>query len=150
MDDFSILLREHSRQTQEAAMHQPLTMADFLELMPEIQEFVERKIMERVNLVMDVVEEHAVLLEEIRQRGALEYRGVWSAEEVYQKGNFTTDAGSVWCCMVPTTTARPGFNLDWKLAVKRGRDSDHARSNEMRERKRMASERPPAGEATPR
>ena len=48
------------------------------------------------------------------------YRGVWESGETYQAGDYTTDKGSLWCCL-ETTRSRPGTNGSWQLAVKNGK-----------------------------
>lgn len=51
------------------------------------------------------------------------YRGVYSADQEYEKGDSATFGGSVWICQVDNTKSKPGdASGDWKLAVKRGRD----------------------------
>jgi len=44
----------------------------------------------------------------------------------YVKGDMVTWGGSVWYCRVPETKSKPyPGNLDWKLAVKAGRDANN-------------------------
>jgi hypothetical protein len=55
------------------------------------------------------------------QQHELGYKGVWRDGNVYQRGNFVTDGGSLWHCDGEAVTSRPGTNgYDWRLAVKRG------------------------------
>jgi len=51
-------------------------------------------------------------------------RGVWKDGE-WQAGDAVTWAGSSWIAQC-VTTAKPGTNDDWRLAVKRGRDGASA------------------------
>lgn len=55
------------------------------------------------------------------------YCGVWQPGTVYRESNSVTDSGSLWMCMAPQTTQRPGDGPDWRLAVKRGKDGKDAR-----------------------
>ena len=64
-------------------------------------------------------------IEELEQRSAMTYRGVWSADEQYVLGNFCTDRGSLWHCN-QTTRERPGDGRAWTLAVKKGQDGKDA------------------------
>lgn len=48
-------------------------------------------------------------------------RGVWKADEGYERGDGVTWGGSFWIAQCDTT-AKPETNADWRLAVKRGRD----------------------------
>ena len=60
-------------------------------------------------------------------RGALEYRGVYSASSAYVRGNFVTHKGSMWHCDGPCLGITPGEGLGigaWRLAVKRGKNAD--------------------------
>lgn len=51
----------------------------------------------------------------------LEYRGVFSEGETYERGNFATFGGSLWHAN-QNTKDRPGTSDAWTLAVKKGRD----------------------------
>jgi hypothetical protein len=52
------------------------------------------------------------------------YREVWSKDADYEKGDCVTYGGSIWVCIGPNKSSRPGgSNVHWRLAVKRGRDS---------------------------
>lgn len=55
------------------------------------------------------------------------YKGVWETGTVYRQHNSVTDNGSLWICVSPHSTQRPGDSQDWKLAVKRGKDGRDAR-----------------------
>jgi hypothetical protein len=47
--------------------------------------------------------------------------GVWRQGEVYRRGNFVTDAGSLWHCQKMDTRSRPGSNsVEWRLVTKNG------------------------------
>jgi hypothetical protein len=63
----------------------------------------------------------------LENRPALEYRGVWSATDVYPRNVFVTCSGSIWASLRQTCGERPGDNKGaWMLACKRGRDgADH-------------------------
>jgi hypothetical protein len=50
------------------------------------------------------------------------YRGVYRPEDLYEKGDAVTLAGSLWHCNKDGTASKPGDDADWTLAVKRGRD----------------------------
>jgi integrin beta 3 len=49
-------------------------------------------------------------------------RGVFKADEVYERGNGVTWAGSLWLAQKDAPVGKPGENADWRLAVKKGRD----------------------------
>lgn len=49
------------------------------------------------------------------------YRGVFKAEQPYERGDSVTQAGSTWIA-TKDTSERPGDGADWVLSVKRGRD----------------------------
>ena len=53
------------------------------------------------------------------------YRGVWQPG-TYERGSAVTWEGSLWICRMETT-AKPGTNADWQLAVKRGSPGKDAR-----------------------
>ena len=65
------------------------------------------------------LERHIAALE---ARPTMRYRGVWSAEQPYNEGEFCTDHGSIFYCRT-ATRARPGTSANWQLAVKRGSDA---------------------------
>lgn len=50
------------------------------------------------------------------------YRGVYSDEKTYDRGDTATWAGGQWHCNKDGTTDKPGMSDAWTLAVKRGRD----------------------------
>lgn len=51
------------------------------------------------------------------------YRGVFSAEREYDRGDTVTWAGSLWHCEADKTAEKPGDGSKaWTLAAKRGRD----------------------------
>jgi Collagen triple helix repeat (20 copies) len=55
------------------------------------------------------------------------YRNVWRAENVYERGDTVTWAGSLWHCNA-TTNEKPDAGGDaWTLCTKRGRDGKDAR-----------------------
>jgi integrin beta 3 len=52
-----------------------------------------------------------------------DHYGVWREGEAYRYANNVTWAGSVWRCIVPSTTQKPGKgSTDWRLIVKCGED----------------------------
>ena len=51
-----------------------------------------------------------------------EYRGVWSSDGKYTKGDMATFDGSLWFCKAETTD-KPGTGDGWQLCAKRGRDA---------------------------
>lgn len=51
------------------------------------------------------------------------YRGVFSPEREYERGDTVTWAGSLWHCEADKTAEKPGDgSKSWTLAAKRGRD----------------------------
>jgi hypothetical protein len=57
------------------------------------------------------------------------YKEVYRPEETYFLGDMVSFGGSIWSCMVPATTTKPGQgNPHWKLACKHGRDGRDGRS----------------------
>ncbi|SRR6266480_3922060 len=58
-----------------------------------------------------------------KQQKAACFRGVFQRAESYQKGNFTTHDGSLWCA-VRDEPGTPGDGDGWQLCAKRGRDAD--------------------------
>lgn len=53
----------------------------------------------------------------------MEYVGTYDTSKTYRRGQFVTDRGSCWFCRAATTSARPGGNSDWQLAVRKGDDA---------------------------
>jgi hypothetical protein len=45
--------------------------------------------------------------------------GVWLPDLEYQKGNYTTHSGSLWCAQ-GRTRSRPGSDSSWRLQFKQG------------------------------
>ena len=62
------------------------------------------------------------------------YKGVWQESMRYERGNFCS-MGGVWHCN-RTTTARPGTDDSWTLAVKSGRDGRDGKNAAPPERPR--------------
>ena len=56
--------------------------------------------------------------------GELKYCGAWVEGQEYRRGNFAT-LGGIWHAN-KDTTARPGTNNDWALAMARPRDGRDA------------------------
>jgi hypothetical protein len=57
------------------------------------------------------------------------YKEVYRPEETYFLGDMVSFGGSIWSCMVPATTTKPGQgNPHWKLACKHGRDGRDGKS----------------------
>jgi hypothetical protein len=57
------------------------------------------------------------------------YKEVYRPEETYFFGDMVSFGGSIWSCMVPATTTKPGQgNPHWKLACKHGRDGRDGKS----------------------
>jgi integrin beta 3 len=69
----------------------------------------------------------AQVAEELSKRPEMEYRGVWSNENEYRRGNWVTWGGSLWHCDEGGTVEKPGSSDDWTLAVKKGRDGRDAK-----------------------
>jgi hypothetical protein len=60
----------------------------------------------------------------LEQRPAgMKYVGVWRTGLGYEPGSVATYNGSMWHANV-VTTAKPGTNGDWTLAVKHGKDRE--------------------------
>lgn len=55
------------------------------------------------------------------------YRNVWRAENVYERGDTVTWAGSLWHCNAPTNEKPDSGGDAWTLCTKRGRDGKDAR-----------------------
>lgn len=49
-------------------------------------------------------------------------RGVYQADEQYERGNGVTWGGSFWIAQKDAPQGKPGDGPDWRLAVKKGRD----------------------------
>jgi hypothetical protein len=62
----------------------------------------------------------AQLEAQIKERGAVEYVGVWRTDGEYQRGNLATTNGSLFHCEMSGTKSRPGTDATWKLCVKQG------------------------------
>jgi hypothetical protein len=60
---------------------------------------------------------------ELEKRPSLEYCGVWSAGNLYGKGNIAPHHGSAWHCNFETSGEPGKGGADWTLMVKRGKDS---------------------------
>ena len=50
------------------------------------------------------------------------YRGVFKAEETYERGDSVTWGGSLWHCNEPDGSKPGEGNKSWQLVAKRGRD----------------------------
>ena len=50
------------------------------------------------------------------------WRGVWSPEETYQRGNVAQWDGSPWLALADKPTSKPGTSSEWVLFAKKGRD----------------------------
>jgi hypothetical protein len=57
------------------------------------------------------------------QQKNVRFRGTFQRAESYQKGNFSTHDGSLWCA-VRDEPGTPGDGDGWQLCAKRGRDAD--------------------------
>ena len=73
--------------------------------------------------------ENADLRKELAELKAvsMKYRGVWSAEKVYQAGDAVTDHGSIYHANDASVGVRPGNGGPWQQAVKRGNDGKDLR-----------------------
>jgi hypothetical protein len=84
--------------------------------------------------VADIIREHVQPLRkenmELRRRieqleakleaiGEVKDSGVWLPDLEYQKGNYTTHSGSLWCAQ-GRTRSRPGSDSSWRLQFKQG------------------------------
>jgi hypothetical protein len=57
------------------------------------------------------------------------YKEVYRPEETYFFGDMVSFGGSIWSCMAPVATTKPGQgNPDWRLACKHGRDGRDGKS----------------------
>lgn len=66
---------------------------------------------------------------------AMIYRGVWKADEEYERGDATTRDGSTWVLMADKQAGEPGADgSGWLLSVKRGRDGRDGLRGEKGER----------------
>jgi hypothetical protein len=50
-------------------------------------------------------------------------RGVFKDGQRYERGDVVTFGGSMWIAQKDAPTGRPGSSVDWRLAVKHGRDA---------------------------
>lgn len=50
------------------------------------------------------------------------YKGVFSADQSYEKGDCVTYGGSTWISKSNNNKDKPSESVDWQLSVKRGRD----------------------------
>ncbi|MGA0530641.1 hypothetical protein [Hansschlegelia sp. KR7-227] len=85
----------------------------------DVVEIVRDHVSREIHKLESRLEERVKSLE---ARPTLEYRGVWSGDLTYSKGNVVTDGGSMWFCN-RETRARPGTSGCWTLAVKKGADA---------------------------
>lgn len=67
-------------------------------------------------------------LERQLAEGTVSYKGIWSADQQYRRGDLTTLSGNVWHANRPTTS-KPGEapHSDWTLMVRKGKDGRDAR-----------------------
>ena len=70
--------------------------------------------------IKDLESRVATLEGEAAQRA---YLGVHEDGKEYVRHNCVTRGGNIFICVVDATTARPGESLDWRLAVRAGRDA---------------------------
>jgi len=87
-----------------------------------VRSFVSRSLESR-DARMAALERRVTELEAVQK--AARYRGTWQPSEVYEKGNFTTYAGSLWVA-INDSPGRPGVS-GWQLCAKRGADGRDAR-----------------------
>jgi hypothetical protein len=69
-------------------------------------------------------------VDELQQRPAVTDKGVWTHGRIYAPGDGVTKDGSFWICQRQTDTC-PGNGADWRIAVKRGRDSRSVKRDEV-------------------
>ena len=50
------------------------------------------------------------------------YREIWKKDGAYEPGDMVTWGGSIWIALKATSAQPNGYNPDWKLAVKRGKN----------------------------
>lgn len=67
------------------------------------------------------------LEERMAAASGLRYLGVHDAGEAYESGDAVTHGGSLWIAK-ERTSAKPGADSTWQLAVKRGKDGKDARA----------------------
>jgi hypothetical protein len=75
--------------------------------------------------LVEAQRELTVRVQQLEQRRELSYSGTFQQGVTYQTNEAVTHDGSVWIART-STSARPGTNSDWQLAVKRGRDGKDA------------------------
>lgn len=56
-------------------------------------------------------------------------RGVYSAEKYYEEGDGTTYGGCYWIAQKDAPEGVPGASVDWRMAVKKGRDGKDLRDS---------------------
>ncbi len=61
-------------------------------------------------------------------------RGVYKADEQYERGNGVTWGGCFWLAQKDTPEGKPGESADWRLAVKKGRDGRDGTKGDKGER----------------
>ncbi len=116
-------------------MAAPMTKGDVSKYMGQILGPVFESILKRFARM----EEHAAeterrsaqrvqrLEERMAASSGLRYLGVHDEGEVYEAGDATTHAGSLWVAR-ERTSSKPGIDGTWQLAVKRGKDGKDARA----------------------
>jgi hypothetical protein len=111
-----------------AALHRELEvlkeeLAEQLQMIKELQG--EADSIDEVIAQVIVAERRSIepRLRALEDRPSLRYQGIWSADQPYQPGDFTTDNGSLWHANVASTGIKPGDGTAWTLSVKRGRDA---------------------------
>jgi hypothetical protein len=72
------------------------------------------------------------LFMELKHEGRLEYHGVWSPDQTYNRHASVTSGGCLWIAREPNQNCKPGASATWQLAVKKGRDGRDLRDHRDR------------------
>jgi hypothetical protein len=57
-------------------------------------------------------------VEELRRTATTRYRGVWSSDAHYRRGDLATHKGALWHCWAEHTEEKPGSSSAWQLTSK--------------------------------
>lgn len=55
------------------------------------------------------------------------FKGSWSADVLYRRGNFVATGGNLWCANHDSKDVRPGADGTWSMVCKSGRDGRDGR-----------------------
>lgn len=115
--------------TDDARLQKPLTLKLAAALFARLAQPLADNLVSQVENMGRQLHGRLVALEEERdglrarvaelEAAQLQYRGIWSSEEFYRPGDFSTYGGTIWYCH-EATTDKPGTTECWQLMVKGG------------------------------